>query len=79
LTAQGTRPREGDNGSRYFNVEGVKNENHASYGVLVFELSKGGDRAGELETMNLRLVRSVALLEGRAGQILPGLERLTVA
>jgi hypothetical protein len=60
LTVQPTGPRQGENGSRYFNVEGVKKERYASYGVLVFELPKGGDQAGEVEKISLRLVQSVA-------------------
>jgi hypothetical protein len=60
LTVQSAGPRQGEAGSRYFNVEGVKKESYASYGVLVFELPKGGDRAGDVEKMSLRLVQSVA-------------------
>jgi hypothetical protein len=60
LTIQPTGPRQGENGSRYFNVEGSRHEKYASFGVLVFELPKGGDRSGEVKAMNLRLVQSVA-------------------
>jgi hypothetical protein len=60
LTVQPTGPRQGENGSRYFNVEGVKKDRYASFGVLVFGLPKGGDRAGEVERPSLRLVQGVA-------------------
>jgi hypothetical protein len=60
LTVQPAGPRQGENGSRFFNVEGAKKERYASYGVLVFELPKGGDHAGDVEKLNLRLVQSVA-------------------
>ena len=38
----------------------MKKERYASYGVLVFELPRGGDQAGEVERVSLRLVQSVA-------------------
>jgi hypothetical protein len=60
LTVQPAGPRQGEAGSRYFNVEGVKKERYASYGVLVFEVPKGEDRAVAVETMRLRLVQSNA-------------------
>jgi hypothetical protein len=60
LTVQPAGPRQGEAGSRYFNIEGVKKERYASYGVLVFELPKGEDRAGAVEAMSLRLVQSNA-------------------
>jgi hypothetical protein len=58
LTVQPAGPRQGEAGSRYFNVEGVRKERYASYGVLLFELPKGGDQAGD--KVSLRLVQSVA-------------------
>jgi hypothetical protein len=54
-----TGPRQGEAGSRYFNVEGVKRDRYASFGVLVFELPKGRDQAGEVEGLSLRLVQSI--------------------
>jgi hypothetical protein len=60
LTIQPAGPRPGEAGSRYVNVEGAKNERYASYGVLVFELPKGGYQSGEVEHLSLRLVQSVA-------------------
>lgn len=60
VTVQPTGPRQGEPGSRYFNVEGVKKERYASFGVLAFDLPKGGERPGDVEKMSLRLVQSVA-------------------
>src|SRR5262245_6184029 len=60
LTVQPAGPRQGENGSRYFNVEGVKKERYASFGVLVFEVPKGVDQAREVERLSLRLVQSIA-------------------
>jgi hypothetical protein len=59
LTVQPTGPRQGEAGSRYFNVEGVKKERYASFGVLVVEVPKAGDQAGDVKSMSLRLVQSV--------------------
>src|SRR5947209_3761602 len=56
LTVQPAGPRQGEAGSRYFNVEGVKNERYASFGVLVFQLPKG---EGHVEKLSLRLVQSL--------------------
>ncbi len=53
-------PRPGEAGSRYFNVEGVKKERYASFGVLAFEVPKGGEQAGDVQALSLRLVQSVA-------------------
>jgi hypothetical protein len=33
-------PRSGDAGSKYFNVQGKANDKYASFGVIVFEISK---------------------------------------
>jgi hypothetical protein len=60
LAVQPAGPREGQAGSRYFNVEGAKNEKYASYGVLLFELPKGGGQAGEVKSLTLWLVQSLA-------------------
>jgi hypothetical protein len=59
LTVQPAGPRQGEAGSRSFNVEGVKKDRYASFGVLVFELPKGRDQAGEVEGLSLRLVQSI--------------------
>jgi hypothetical protein len=56
LTIQPTGPRQGEAGSRYFNVEGAKNDRYASFGVLVFQLPK---TESDVEKLNLRLVQSV--------------------
>jgi hypothetical protein len=60
FTVQPAGPRPGEAGSRYFNLAGVKKERFASFGVLVFELPKGGEQAGEVQALSLRLVQSVA-------------------
>jgi hypothetical protein len=60
LTVQPAGPRPGEAGSRYFNVEGVKKDRYASFGVLAFEVPKGGEQAGDVQTLSLRLVQSVA-------------------
>jgi hypothetical protein len=49
LTIQSAGPRQGEAGSRYFNVEGLKNERYASFGVLVFELPKAGGSSGRCQ------------------------------
>jgi hypothetical protein len=56
LTIQPAGPRQGEAGSRYFNVEGAKNDRYASFGVLVFRLPKG---EGDVEKLSLRLVQSI--------------------
>jgi hypothetical protein len=60
LTVQPAGSRPGEVGSRYFTVEGVKKDRYASFGVLVFELPKGGDQAGDVDKLSLRLVQSVS-------------------
>jgi hypothetical protein len=60
LTVQPAGPRPGEAGSRYLNVEGVRKDRCASFGVLAFELPKSGDLAGDVQALNLRLVQSVA-------------------
>ena len=40
LTVQPNGPRPGDAGSKYFNIEGKNNEKYASFGVLVFDLTR---------------------------------------
>ena len=52
-------PRQGEAGSRYLNIESLKNKRYARFGVLAFELSKGGGQAGDVKTMSLRLDQSV--------------------
>jgi hypothetical protein len=60
LTVQPAGSRPGKAGSRYFKVEGVKKERYASFGVLAFELPKGGEPADDVRVLSLRLVQSVA-------------------
>jgi hypothetical protein len=59
LTVRPAGPRPGEERSRYLNVEGVKKDRYASFGVLAFELPKGGDEAGDVEKLSLRLVQSI--------------------
>ena len=56
VTIQPAGPRQGEAGSRYFNVEGLKNERYASFGVLVFDLPKGRGQAPDVKKVSLRLV-----------------------
>jgi hypothetical protein len=39
LTIQPGGPRSGENGSKYFNIEGKDNKQYASFGVLIFEIN----------------------------------------
>jgi hypothetical protein len=41
LTIQPAGPRQGEAGSRYFIVEGRKNEWYTSFGVLIFQPTQG--------------------------------------
>jgi hypothetical protein len=59
LSVQTAGPRPGEAGSRYLNVEGVKKDRYARFGVLAFELPKSGDQAGEVKSLSLRLVQSI--------------------
>jgi hypothetical protein len=58
-TVQPAGPRSGEAGSRYFNIEGKKNERYASFGVVVFELPKGDGQQGDVENLSIRLVQSI--------------------
>jgi hypothetical protein len=51
LTVQPGEPRSGENGSKYFNIEGKENEKYASFGVLIFEISK------EVQDKKVRVLR----------------------
>jgi hypothetical protein len=59
LTIQPAGSRTGAAESRYFNIEGKKNERYASFGVLVFELPKDDGQQGDVENLSIRLVQSV--------------------
>ena len=59
LTIQPVGPRAGEPGSRYFNIEGVRNERYASFGVLVFQLPKDPDPKGDVANLSLRLIQSI--------------------
>ena len=65
LTVQTAGPRPGEAGSRYLNVEGVKKDRYASFGVLAFELPKGEKLAGEVQAVSLHLVFRQPSIEGR--------------
>ncbi len=58
LTVQPNGPREGDAGSKYFNIEGKDNGKYACFGVLVFEMPKKID-ASKIKKVTLTLVQSV--------------------
>jgi hypothetical protein len=86
-TVQPAGPRQGESGSRSFNVEGSKNDRCASFDVLAFEIPKGSIQAGDVEQMSLRLVQSIprfakdgkvrfflAESPDRGGDQLPGLK-----
>jgi hypothetical protein len=57
LTIQPTGPRSGDNGSKYFNVEGKDKGKYASFGVLVFEMKKVD--ASKIKGATLTLLQSI--------------------
>jgi hypothetical protein len=59
LTIQPGGPRSGENGSRYFNIEGKENEKYASFGVLIFEIPKEVQDK-QVKGVTLTLVQSVA-------------------
>jgi hypothetical protein len=59
VTVQPAGPRQGEAGSRYFNVEGSRNDRYASFGVLAFGLPKDGGQGGDVKTMSLWLVQSI--------------------
>ena len=58
LTIQPTGPRSGDAGSKYLNIEGKSNEKYASFGVLVFELSKE-IQGKQIKSLKLNLIQSI--------------------
>jgi hypothetical protein len=53
-------PRGGDGGSNYFNIEGKKNDKHASFGVLSFAAPKLDAASPPIDGFELRLVQSLA-------------------
>ena len=58
LTIQPNGPRQGDAGTKYFNIQGKDNGRFASFGVLVFEMPKNLDGA-KIKNVTLTLVQSV--------------------
>ncbi len=58
LTIQPGGAREGEGGTKYFNIEGKDNGKFASFGVLVFEMPKKIDGA-KIKSATLVLVQSV--------------------
>jgi hypothetical protein len=59
VTVQPTGPRQGEAGSRHFNVAGSRNDQYARFGVLALELPKDGDQGGDVKKLSLRLDQSV--------------------
>ncbi len=58
LTIQPNGPREGDAGTKYFNIEGKDNGKFASFGVLVFDMPKKLE-GSKIKSVTLALVQSV--------------------
>jgi hypothetical protein len=58
LTIQPGGPREGEGGTKYFNIEGKDNGKFACFGVLVFEMPKKID-GSKIKSATLTLVQSV--------------------
>jgi hypothetical protein len=58
LTIQPGGPREGEGGTKYFNIEGKDNGKFASFGVLIFEIPKKID-GSKIKSATLALVQSV--------------------
>lgn len=56
-TIQPNGPRTGDDGAKYFNVEGKNNGKYASFGVLTFELPKDVD-VNKVKSLTLTLVQT---------------------
>jgi len=59
LTVQPGGPRSGENGSKYFNIEGKDNNQYASFGVLIFEIPKEVQEK-KIKSVTLTLVQSIA-------------------
>jgi hypothetical protein len=59
LTIPPGGPRSGENGSKYFNIEGRDNKQYASFGVLIFEIPKEAQDK-KVKSVTLTLVQSVA-------------------
>ncbi len=58
LTIQPGGPREGEGGTKYFNIEGKDNGKFACFGVLVFEMPKKID-GSKIKSATLAFVQSV--------------------
>ena len=58
LTIQPNGPRQGDAGTKYFNIQGKDNGKFASFGVLVFEMPKKLE-GSKIKSVTLTLVQSV--------------------
>jgi hypothetical protein len=59
LTIQPGGPRSGENGEKYFNIEGKDNEKYASFGVLVFDIPKEVQDK-KVKSVTLTLVQSIS-------------------
>jgi hypothetical protein len=63
IMVQKTGPRGGDNGSKYFNIQGKQNGEdgkYASYGILEFAVPKPAAKVDRVKGMTLSLTQSVA-------------------
>jgi hypothetical protein len=58
LTIQPGGPRSGENGSKYFNIEGKDNKPYASFGVLIFDLPREVQDK-KVKSVTLTLVQSI--------------------
>jgi hypothetical protein len=58
LTVQSDGPRSGENGSKYFNIEGKDNTQYSSFGVLIFEIPKEVQDK-KVKSVMLTLVQSI--------------------
>jgi hypothetical protein len=58
LTIQPGGPRPGENGSKYFNIEGKDHKQYASFGVLIFEIPKEVQDK-KVKSITLTLVESI--------------------
>jgi hypothetical protein len=58
LTVQAGGPRQGAAGTNYFNIQGKNKDRYAGFGVLVFPVLKGDERA-EIKNLTIALVQSI--------------------
>ena len=76
VTVEATGPKSGDNGDKYFNIEGTANKTHASFGLLRFDAatlkkdldSKYGAGKYKITNVTLQLTQSPAKFS-KEGQV----------